>query len=105
MDPRLSIIKDYLDQCGINAEIRSDRKDMYINVGDVKHVKNRMQFWTPKYGDGVDMYVGTEMGNWYNRSCKSIYVNTTYRYSFKENMVSFPNVNMAKQFISEVTGK
>ncbi len=103
MELRLELIKEHLEKCGIEAEIRMDRKEPYVNVGEVKHVKERMQFWAPGYGDSVDMYVGTDMGKWYIQSGKSIYLDSSYRYSYKENKVSFPNINMAKAFISEVT--
>ena len=39
---RLEEIRNYLEECGVEAEIRNDRKDPYVNVGYVKRKVNRM---------------------------------------------------------------
>lgn len=100
MDQRLNEIQEYLVECGIQSVIYTDRVEPYVNIGEVKHVKNRVQFWAPKNNEEVHMFIGKEMGRWYEESGKSIYLNKEYRYSFKENKVEFPNVEMAKSFIS-----
>ena len=99
---RLKEIEECLAQCGVQAELRTERKDPYVNVGDVKHVVNRMQFWVPKDVNAIDMFVGKEMGKWYEHSKSSPYLATPYKYSDKENKVNFPNVDAAKGFIKEV---
>ena len=100
---KLSEIYDYLTKCGIDAEIRSDRLESYVNVGNVKRVKERMQFWIPDNGCGVDMYVGTEMGKWYSESNKSPYLVNNGRYNEKENKVAFPTLDLMKDFVSQVS--
>ncbi|MBR1507629.1 MAG: hypothetical protein IJ619_06475 [Eubacterium sp.] len=102
----MDVLKEILEclvRCGVEAEIRKDRIEPYVNVGDVKSVKNRMQFWYIEKNSEVHMYIGTEMGKWYNKSKKSVYLKPDYRYSFKENRVEFPNINLALQFIEEVS--
>ena len=100
MDSRLITIKKFLDENKIENEIRTERAPgPYINVGNVKQVKKRMQFWAPKGWDTINVYVGKEMGKWYSESCKSLYLDSQYRYSFKENKLSFPNVDMAVEFV------
>ena len=53
------------------------------------------------------MYVGIEMGKWYTESEKSVYLDTLYsakpKIKGKENLVAFPNINVAMDFISSVT--
>ncbi len=72
---KLKVIRDYLVENGIEAEIRNDRREPYINIGEVKHVKHRVQFWTRKNTDSVYMYAGKEMGKWFAEAGKSVYVN------------------------------
>ena len=101
---KLSKIYDFLIECGVDAEIRSDRISSYVNVGNVKSVRNRMQFWIPKNRpDEVHMYVGTEMGKWYSESKKSVYWNPNYRYTFKENEVRFPDMKTMMSFVKRVS--
>ena len=47
----LDNIQKFLIDCGIDAEIRNDRKERnqpYIHIGQINRVKNRMQFWITK---------------------------------------------------------
>ena len=99
---RLEEIRNYLEECGVEAEIRNDRKDPYVNVGYVKRKVNRMQFWIPDHTDEVHMFVGKEMGKWFAESSKSVYLKYGYRHSDQENKVEFPNMTLAKQFIKDV---
>ncbi len=107
MDLCLSQIKNHLEECGVETEYRSERVKPYLNIGDVKHVKNRVQFWRADHGDGIDMVAGIEMGKWYTESEKSVYLDTLYsakpKIKGKENLVAFPNINVAMDFISSVT--
>ena len=100
---KLRAIYDYLSECGIDAEIRSDRHESYVNVGNVKRVKERMQFWIPDNGCGVDMYVGTEMGKWYSESSRLPYLVDNGRYKEKENKVAFPTFDQMKDFVSRIS--
>ena len=100
---KLSEICNFLIECGIeDAEIRSDRIESYVNVGNVKRVNERMQFWIPNSGFGVDMYVGTKMGKWYSESGKCQFLVDNGKYKDKENKVSFPNADSMKSFIKRV---
>ena len=99
---KLTIIYDYLSECGICAEIRSDRIESYINIGNVNRVKERVQFWIPDHSAGVDVYIGTDMGIWYSESQKSPYLNSNWRYSFKENQLRFPTMDSMKEFVNNV---
>lgn len=92
-----------LTKCGLDAELKTERVEPYVNVGDVKHVRNRMQFWSPPKSNEIHMFVGKEMGNWYRESGESVYLDKHYRYSDKENKVVFPNVKYALQFIKEMS--
>lgn len=100
---KLSMIYDFLNKCGIDAEIRTDRKENYVNVGNVKRVRERMQFWIPDDSVGVDMYVGVEMGVWYKESLKSPYLNSNWSFTDKENKISFPDMVSMKEFIEKVS--
>ena len=99
MDARYKKIMDYLKEHGIESEYRTERKEPYINIGDVRHIKNRMQFWVLENSEEVDLYVGKEMGNWYRVSSESAYCQQNYRYNDKENKLCFPNVSTALSFI------
>ena len=94
---------EFLNECGIAAEYRTERVEPYVNVGNVKRIKERMQFWIPNNTDEVYMFVGKDMGKWYEQSSKSVYLNSKYRYSDKENRVEFPNMDLAFKFIKEVS--
>ena len=99
----LSEICVFLIECGIeDAEIRSDRIESYVNVGNVKRVRERMQFWIPNSGFGVDMYVGIEMGKWYFESSKSQFLVDNGKYKDKENKVAFPTTDSMKSFVKKV---
>jgi hypothetical protein len=100
---KLKVIRDYLVENGIEAEIRNDRKEPYINIGEVKHVKNRVQFWIRKNTDSVCMYAGKEMGKWFAEAGKSVYLNPNWRASDKENEVVFPNCELALSFIKKIS--
>ena len=101
---RLNDICNFLIECGLeNVEIRSDRKDPYVNFGNVKRVNERMQFWIPRNGRGIEMYVGTKMGKWYIESSKSPYLVYNGRYSEIENKVVFPSFDLMKDFVSRVS--
>lgn len=100
---KLRAIYDYLSECGIDAEIRSDRLESYVNVGNVKRLKERMQFWIPDNGCGVDMYVGTKMGKWYSESSKLPYLVDNGRYKEKENKIAFPTLDIMKEFVGRVS--
>lgn len=49
------------------------------------------------------MFVGKDMGKWYAQSSKSVYFDSKYRYSDKENHIVFPNMDLALNFIKEVS--
>ena len=102
MEP-LTEILECLAKCGVEAELRTERVEPYVNVGDVKYVKNRMQFWLPKNSNEIHMFVGKEMGKWFAESGKSVYLNPNYRYSDKENKVEFSNIDVAFEFIKRVS--
>lgn len=100
---KLTAIYDFLIECGIDdAEIYSDRIESYINVGNVKRRKERMQFWLPDDPDGVYVYIGTKMGKWYSASQKSPYLNSRWRYYDIENQIRFPTLDTMKDFIRSV---
>ena len=99
---KLNEICDFLNECGFEPEIRNDRIASYVNIGDVKSVRNRMQFWISKKTGEIEMYVGTEMGILYTESKKLMYLDSDYRYSFKENKVVFPTMDAMKDFINSV---
>lgn len=103
----LELLQNCLKEHGVESEILKDRKEApYLNVGDVKHVVNRMQFWIPKNNaNEVHVFIGKEMGQWYAASSESKFLNSTYRYSFKENKLEFPNVELAVSFIEETMKK
>ena len=103
----LELLQKCLKNHGVESEILKDRKEApYLNVGDVKHVVNRMQFWIPKNRENeIHVFIGKEMGKWYAVSSESNYINSAYRYSFKENKLEFPNVELAIKFIEETMGK
>ena len=100
---KLSMIYDFLIECGVNAEFRYDRIESYINIGNKNRVRERIQFWIPDNSSGVDMYVGIDMGFWYKESLKSPYLNSRWRYSFKESQVRFPDMESMKAFVKKVT--
>jgi hypothetical protein len=100
----LKEIKAALDADGVQAELRTERKaGLYVNVGDVKHVKNRMQFWQHKNTDQIHLYVGKEMGKWFLEAGKSPYLDTESKTSDVEHKLIFPNVTVATGFINEVS--
>ena len=92
------IINEFI-QNGIDATYQTERPDPYVNVGDVKHVRDRMQFWIPKNPDEIHMFVGKDMGKWNSESLKSPYVDEKYKHSDKECKVTFPGINQAVEFI------
>lgn len=101
---KLQKICDFLNECGISAEYRTERVAPYVNVGNVKRIRERMQFWpSDKSDDEVYMFIGKDMGKWYAQSSKSVYLDPKYRYSDKENHVVFPNMDLALKFIKEVS--
>lgn len=100
---KLKKICDYLNECGVKAEYRTERVEPYVNVGNVKHIRERMQFWIPNNTDEVHVFVGKDMGKWFAQSSKSVYLNPRYRYSDKENKVEFPNMDLTFKFIKEVS--
>lgn len=102
MDRRLMDIKECLEKCGIEAELRTERVEPYVNCGNVKRIRNRMQFWAPGNGSEIHAFVGKEMGIWYEEAGRLPYLDSNYRYSDKENKVSFPNVDEAMKFIQKV---
>ena len=63
MNILLKEILEYLNTCGIEAEYKTERVEPYVNVGDVKHVKNRMQFWVPKNSKEIHLFVKTSFAN------------------------------------------
>ena len=73
---KLSMIYDFLNKCGVNAELFDDRINSYVNVGNVKRKRERVQFWIPENYFGIEMYVGKDMGIWYKESLKSPYLNS-----------------------------
>ena len=103
MNILLKEILEYLNTCGIEAEYKTERVEPSVNVGDVKHVKNRMQFWVPKNSKEIHLFVGKEMGKLFVESGKSVYLNPNYRYSDKENKVEFHNIDVAIEFRKRVS--
>jgi hypothetical protein len=73
-----------------------------LAIGNVKCVRERVQFWIPDNSSGVDVYVGTDMGIWYSESQKSPYLNPHWRYSFKENQIRFPSMDAMKEYVKKV---
>ena len=79
----LNRIKQVLDEYGFESEIRNDRKGgPYINLGDVRHVRLRAQFWFNENSHKVDLWTGKEMGYWYNQS-----VDLKYRVPGRECLI------------------
>lgn len=93
------VVIDELALKQIEATYQTERVEPYVNVGDVKHVKNRMQFWMSQKTDEVHAFVGKEMGAWYLKEIKSPYLVTDYRYSDKECKITFPSLTQAVEFI------
>ncbi len=100
---KLSQIYDFLTECGVNAEFFDDRIDSYVNIGNKKRKRERIQFWIPDNSSGIDMYVGVDMGLWYTESIKSPYHNSRWRYSEKECQVRFPDMESMKFFVKKVS--
>ncbi len=100
---KLDLLQQCLKEHGVESEILNDRKDgPYLNVGNLKHVVNRMQFWIPKNRlNEIHVFVGKEMGKWYSISSESLYLDCKYRYGFKENKLVFPNLDLVMKFIEE----
>ncbi len=99
---KIELIYLYLSNCGIDVEIRYDRTEPYINIGNVTRIKERVQFWIANNGDGINMYVGTDMSIWYLQSQKSPYLNSNWRFRYKENEVRFPDMDSMKSFVNTV---
>lgn len=96
------MIHDFLIECGIDADVCSDRKDSpYVNVGDIKSRKERMQFWITNRG--IAMFVGTKMGRWYTESGKSPYLVSNGKYKEIENKLLFPTMDIMKDFVKKVS--
>ena len=102
----LNQIKQVLDEYGFENEIRYDRKGgPYINLGDVRHVRLRAQFWFNENSHKVDLWTGKEMGFWYNQSLDSKYRVPWESMSDKETKLSFPDVATAIEHIKVVAEK
>ena len=102
----LNEIKQVLDEYGFENEIRYDRVDgPYINLGDVRHARNRAQFWYQESSRKVHFWAGNEMGFWYNQSVDSKYRVPWKANSDKETKLSFPDVSTAIEHIKEVAEK
>ena len=102
---KLIVIHTFLTECGIDAEIRHDRKQPYINVGNVNLKKERMQFWVQEKSAEVKVYVGTDMGIWYSASRKSPYLNLNWYYISLENQLVFPSIYSMKEFVKNVAAQ
>ncbi len=72
LDAMLMQIQQVLNQYGFSNELRKDRRDgPYINMGDVRRVRLRAQFWYQENTGMIDLWVGKEMGFWYSLSIDS----------------------------------
>ena len=96
-----SIIEE-LKAKGIDATYQTERTEPYVNVGDVKRKKDRMQFWLPPNTDEVHVYVGKEMGAGYAKGMNTPYVAPNYRYSEVECKIVFPGLIQAIEFIRDL---
>lgn len=99
----LKCIKNALDDCGFYSEIRQDRKGgPYVNMGDVKSLKLRAQFWFKESTQEVQFWAGKEMGYWYTLSIQSKYRVPWDTLSDKENKLVFPDMVSVIEYIKSV---
>jgi hypothetical protein len=99
-------IQQVLNRYGFSNELRKDRRDgPYINMGDVRRVRMRAQFWYQESSRKVHFWAGNEMGFWYNQSVDSKYRVSWKANSDKETKLSFPDVSTAIEYIKEVAEK
>lgn len=101
----LQEICDFLTSQGVSAEVMHNRKEPYVNVGDVKHVVSRMQFWPQERSGEIHVYIGKEMGKWFEQSSKLPYLNSRYRHSDIENKIEFPNYDEMCRFVKETVAR
>lgn len=99
-------IQQVLNRYGFSNELRKDRRDgPYINMGDVRRVKMRAQFWYQEKTGMIDLWVGKEMGFWYSLSIDSKFRQPWDAMSDKENRLTFPDFDSAMKYIEEVADK
>ena len=101
----LEEIMKCLDYYDVDYELLDDRKGgPYINIGDIKHTATRAQFWINERRCTIYMWVGMELGRWYTESMNSEYKQENNRGTNKENLLEFPGLFMAFDFIKSVMG-
>ena len=96
-------IQNCLTYYGFENEIRNDRVGgPYINIGDVHRITERVQFWYDTDQCVTKLWGGKYMGRWYSESLHSDFKQKWEKLSDKENLLVFPHLFMAFNYIKSI---
>ncbi|MBR4444840.1 MAG: toll/interleukin-1 receptor domain-containing protein [Solobacterium sp.] len=102
---KLQNIQDILSKYQIESEIRYERKEgPYINIGNVKSVADRAQFWVKENSEIVNCWIGKHRSFWYGIGETSIYRREWQR-NDREIYLQFNNLRQLEDFIKQVTNR